>query len=350
MSHSSTKWLFVAPNTGEGRPRLERPGTTPLAVIFPFFLFAAVIISVAAPVSSASTSPARAEVSELSTTAYGPVLVVGNGPLKGFPLYAFTGDQGGTIRCGTSRATGYDLGPVTSMPLMCTGPESDLLKGVKSDDWPAFTSVSRPLAGLGVNSGLLSRVNRPGIGQQVTYNGHPLYLFDPISRPFLPQGEGYMETIKPLAPWHGYWYLVSASGDVAPARAKLEQGVLPDGSKVLSVVRDANVSPLDVTLYAFSGDGAASTDCRDKCALTWIPLLTDGAPSEGRGVNAHLVGTLRRGNGTEQVTYRGQPLFLYAKEKVFLTPSVHLKSTGTAGNGKGLPIPGGDRSETIRLH
>jgi predicted lipoprotein with Yx(FWY)xxD motif len=313
-------------------------------------LLAPLSVSVSASALGASIAPTRAEVSVLSTNAYGTVLVVGNGALKGSPLYAFSGDQGGKIRCGTTLATGYDLGPIASMPLTCTGPESDLLRGVTSDDWPAFTSAGRPLAGPGIKAGLLSRVNRPGIGDQVTYNGHPLYLFDPPSQPFMPQGEGYMETEKPLAPWHGYWFLVSSTGNFAPAQATLDQEVLPNGSKVLSGEADENVSPLDVTLYTFSAEHSRVVACGETCSLTWIPLLTHGPPAVSRGVNPGLVGTLRLNDGTEQVTYRGQPLFLYAKEKVFLTPSVHLKSSGTAGNGAGLRTPGGGRSMTIALH
>jgi hypothetical protein len=70
----------------------------------------------------------------------------------------------------------------------------------------------------------------------------------------------------------------------------------------------------------------------------------------GRDVNPRLVGTTRLPNGTEQVIYGGQPLFLYAKEKVFLTPAIHLKSSGTAGNGNGVPTPGGGAFVTISLH
>jgi predicted lipoprotein with Yx(FWY)xxD motif len=310
------------------------------------------LLSVPAPASASSESvaSARVEVSVLSTNTYGSVLVVGNGALKGSPLYAFSGDQGGSIRCGTSLATGYDLGPITSLPLTCTGPESDLLHGVKSDDWPAFTSVGRPIAGPGINSGLLSKVDRSGIGDQVTYNGHPLYLFDPVSQPFVPQGEGYMETVNPLAPWHGYWFLVSPTGNFAPTTATLDQGVLPDGSKVLSVVMDTNVSPVDVTLYAISDAHSRIVACDEKCSLTWIPLITHGPPVVGRGVNLRLVGTRRLNNGAQQVTYRGHPLFLYANERVFLTPSVHLKSSGTAGNGTGVRTSGGGTSMAVRLH
>ena len=348
MGHSSTKWLPTQTGVERGpRRALRDSGSIVVAFLFLLFLLN---VYVSPPGSSATAPPDRAEVSVLSTSAYGAVLVVGNGPLKGFPLYAFTGDQAGKIRCGTSLATGYDLGPVTSMPLTCTGPESDLLKGVKSDDWPAFTSVGRPTAGPGVSSRLLTRVDRPGIGMQVTYNGHPLYLFDPVSEPFTPQGEGYIETSKPLAPWHGYWFLVSAAGNFAPPRATLEQGVLSDGVKVLSVIMDENVSPLDVTLYTSREDRSANIVCSHSCSLTWIPLLTYGPPAAGRGVDDRLVGTRRLTNGTEQVTYQGHPLFLYAKERVFLTPTLHLKSSGTAGNGEGLPAPGGGTWETLDLH
>jgi predicted lipoprotein with Yx(FWY)xxD motif len=337
MGHSRTSWLLAHSRGHFVALKLSAVG-------------ALVLLGVSlSPVSRAATALPRAEVSVLSTNAYGTVLIVGNGPLKGFPLYAFSGDQDGKLRCGTSLATGYDLGPVTSMPLTCTGPEADLLNGVKSDDWPAFTSAGQPLAGPGVNPRLLSRVDRHGVGDQVTYNGHPLYLFDPVSLPFLPQGEGYIETVAPLAPWHGYWFLVSSSGSFAPARATLMQGVLPDGSKVLSVVMDANVSPLNVTLYTF-GEHSPAVACGDTCSLTWTPLLTHGTPASGSGIDRRLVGTLRLKDGTEQATYRGHPLFLYAKERVFLTPSVHLKSSGTAGNGNGLPAPGDGSFVTIALH
>jgi predicted lipoprotein with Yx(FWY)xxD motif len=333
---------------------VSHPSTRPAASIFPVVVTSLALLALSVyartPASSASVASARAEVSVLSTNAYGAVLVVGNGALKGSPLYAFSGDQGGMIRCGTTLATGYDLGPITSMPLTCTGPESDLLKGVKSDDWPAFTSAGRPLAGPDINSGLLSKVNRPGIGDQVTYNGHPLYLFDPVSKPFVPQGEGYMETVKPLAPWHGYWFLVTSTGNFAPTKVTLDQGVLPDGSTVLSAVMDTNVSPVDVTLYTISAEHSREDACDARCSPTWIPLITHGLPVVGRGVNLRLVGTRRLNNGAHQVTYRGHPLFLYADEEVFLTPSVHLKGSGTAGNGTELRTPGGGTSMTIRLH
>jgi predicted lipoprotein with Yx(FWY)xxD motif len=300
--------------------------------------------------ASGSKNSSRAEVSALSTTKYGSVLVVGNGRLHGFPLYFFSGDINGKIRCGTKLASGYDLGPVSDVPLTCTGPESDLLKGVKTDDWPAFTTDGAPLAGPGVNPRLLGTVERRGIGDQVTYAGHPLYLFDPASQPFEPQGEGLIETIKPLAPWHGYWFLVSSSnGAPAPGVATIEAGALPNGTKVLAVDVDENVGPVAATVYAFRRDPTTAT-CVNACSATWVPVLTVGRPHVVGPVSKAAVGVVRRADGTVQVTYKGEPLYLYAREKVALTPERALKGSGTAGNGNGAKGSNGQTFTWIALN
>jgi hypothetical protein len=43
---------------------------------------------------------------------------------------------------------------------------------------PAITTNGKPIAGPGVSRALLGRVYRKGVSWQVTYAGHPLYLFD----------------------------------------------------------------------------------------------------------------------------------------------------------------------------
>lgn len=331
-----------------GRPRLI---TVLQGRVLASLIFAAAggLITWSAPASGSKVST-RAEVTTLTTSKYGSVLVVGSGRLRGFPLYAFTGDADGKIGCGTTRASGYDLGPNIDMPLTCTGPESDLIKGVKSDDWPAFTTKGAPVAGPGTNPRLLGAVERPGIGDQVTYAGHPLYLFDPVSQPFDPQGEGYIETVKPLAPWHGYWFLVSsASGEPSPGTATIETGTLKNGTKVLSVEVDENVSPIAATVYRFSRDRPRVSTCAGACTETWVPVLTTGPPRVIGAVSRTAVGVIRRANGTEQVTYDGAPLYMYAKEKVSLTPERALRGSGTAGNGEDLKGPNGGTFTRIAL-
>ena len=54
--------------------------------------------------------------------------------------------------------------------------------------------------------------------------------------------------------------------------------------------------------------------CSGTCAVAWPPLLADGKPTAGSGVNTSLVGTARRSDGTEQVTYNGHPLYLFVED------------------------------------
>jgi len=70
-----------------------------------------------------------------------------------------------------------------------------------------------------------------------------------------------------------------------------------------------------MTLYLFTKDTPNTTVCYDKCATAWPPLLTTGDPAAGEGVDASLLGTTTRTDGTIQVTYNGWPLYYYEKDK-----------------------------------
>jgi predicted lipoprotein with Yx(FWY)xxD motif len=70
-----------------------------------------------------------------------------------------------------------------------------------------------------------------------------------------------------------------------------------------------------MTLYLFTKDTPNTTVCYDKCATAWPPLLTTGSPVAGEGVDASLLGTTNRTDGTVQVTYNGWPLYYYEKDK-----------------------------------
>lgn len=63
------------------------------------------------------------------------------------------------------------------------------------------------------------------------------------------------------------------------------------------------------TLYLFEADKATGSTCYGRCASYWPPLLTNGAPQAGAGVNASLLGTTTRTDGSVEVTYGGHPLY-----------------------------------------
>ena len=68
------------------------------------------------------------------------------------------------------------------------------------------------------------------------------------------------------------------------------------------------------TLYLFTKDSTKKSACSGMCATFWPPLQTGGKPAVGRGARASLVGTIKRSDGTSQVTYHGHPLYRFAKD------------------------------------
>lgn len=70
-----------------------------------------------------------------------------------------------------------------------------------------------------------------------------------------------------------------------------------------------------MTLYLFTKDTPNTSNCYDKCATAWPPLLTTGDPVAGEGVDASKLGTTTRTDGSVQVTYNGWPLYYYEKDK-----------------------------------
>ncbi len=86
-------------------------------------------------------------------------------------------------------------------------------------------------------------------------------------------------------------------------------------------------------LYMFPPDARAEVRCVGPCAGTWptLTVSTSGRVTTQGGARPRLVGTLRDPNtGTRVVTYRGNPLYLYAGDV----------RAGQA-NGQGLFLDGG---------
>jgi predicted lipoprotein with Yx(FWY)xxD motif len=71
--------------------------------------------------------------------------------------------------------------------------------------WPPLQSPGRPLAGSGVRSSLLSTITLRGGIKQVTYAGHPLYLYSGDS------GPGETSYVGERA-FGGNWYAINSSG------------------------------------------------------------------------------------------------------------------------------------------
>jgi predicted lipoprotein with Yx(FWY)xxD motif len=70
-----------------------------------------------------------------------------------------------------------------------------------------------------------------------------------------------------------------------------------------------------LTVYMFEGDKSASSSCTGACASVWPPVTTSGAPTSSGAASSSDLGTITRSDGTTQVTYKGHPLYFFARDK-----------------------------------
>jgi len=69
------------------------------------------------------------------------------------------------------------------------------------------------------------------------------------------------------------------------------------------------------TLYGFASDNGGTSSCYDQCAQSWPPLVAQGNPTPGEGMDASLLGLTPRSDGTQQVTYRTWPLYYFSGDQ-----------------------------------
>jgi len=243
-------------------------------------LGAGALLSCTALVASAlsgllSAAPAQAaDVTVASgVTAEGRVLVGANG----LSLYMFSGDYSPATACTSAECLKF---------------------------WPPLLAPSGTVsAGAGVNAKELAVVNRPGVGKQVTYYGHPLYYF-------LLDKAGGQTNGEDVTSFGGVWDLVSVAGHPAPARAYIRLEVTPEGLGLGAVTAFGAVR----SLYLLSSETATSTPCTGACNAFWPPLLSSGPAIAGPGVNSSLLGLVKLPDGSLQVTYGGHRLRMFTKD------------------------------------
>ena len=65
------------------------------------------------------------------------------------------------------------------------------------------------------------------------------------------------------------------------------------------------------TLYLWEADKNGTSACAGACAAAWPPVPVTGTPHADSGVNQALLGSVKRADGTEQLTYNGHPLYYF---------------------------------------
>jgi predicted lipoprotein with Yx(FWY)xxD motif len=133
-----------------------------------------------------------------------------------------------------------------------------------------------------------------------------------MSRTFLATliGAAVAAVLVPLAVAGGYPGYGGGSAAAAPSR--------PAATTVKVAMRAPGRILTDGsgrTLYLFEKDRGPASMCYGACAGFWPPVLTKGMPQAGPGAKASLLGTIRRKDGTLQVTYGRHPLYRFALDR-----------------------------------
>ena len=112
----------------------------------------------------------------------------------------------------------------------------------------------------------------------------------------------------------------TASADT-PSAETPTVGVPVTGEATVNVSESTDFGPILVdgegmSLYLFMADtqdsGTSTCGDDDGCTAEWPPLISQGSPVAGEGVDAALLSTITRDDGSIQVTYNGWPLYLFA--------------------------------------
>jgi predicted lipoprotein with Yx(FWY)xxD motif len=138
----------------------------------------------AAAAAPVTTSGAPATVG-VANTDLGKVLV----DSKGRTLYLFQKDQGTKSTCFGECAT----------------------------DWPPLRESGKPTVADGAKASLVATTSRSDGKPQVTYNGHPLYLYEGDQKPGDTNGQGVIG-------FGAAWYAVTPAGDQVSGRAASSAG------------------------------------------------------------------------------------------------------------------------------
>jgi predicted lipoprotein with Yx(FWY)xxD motif len=203
---------------------------------------------------------------------------------KGITLYLYTKDTPNTSNCYDKCATA----------------------------WPPLLTTGNPVASDGVDVSKFGTTTRKEGTIQVTYNGWPLYYFAKDKKP----GDVTGQNVGSV------WFVISPEGDKVKSMTEATQttaaAASSGGMSVAVGKSDALGSFLvddkGMTLYLFTKDTPNTSNCYDKCATAWPPLLTTGSPVAGTGIDASKLGTTKRKDGSIQVSYAGWPLYYYAND------------------------------------
>ncbi|MBE0411490.1 MAG: hypothetical protein IBX69_17335 [Anaerolineales bacterium] len=229
----------------------------------------------------------EAQLSVAHTAEFGEILV-GN---EGMTLYIFTIDEPNQSNCDAA----------------CLAL------------WPPLLTDGNPILGEGIDASLVGRAEMDDGSLIVTYNQMPLYFWVHDRQPGDTTGQGV----------EGVWFVVSPQGnliglddqdEVSQEEAMAEEEVVATDLHIQVAQNtpfgDILVDGQGMTLYMFTMDEQDVSNCQGDCLNLWPPLVIEGEPVLGEGVDVDMVASAELEDGRRMVTYNGMPLYYYAFDSV----------------------------------
>jgi predicted lipoprotein with Yx(FWY)xxD motif len=113
------------------------------------------------------------------------------------------------------------------------------------------------------------------------------------------------------------------------ATEAVEENAGPTLSTAQSELGTIVVDGEGYALYILTADDQGVSSCSGACLDFWPPLTAAGEAQVEAGLEANLLGTISRDDGSSQVSYNGWPLYYFADDS---TPG-DTKGQGLAGQG-----------------
>lgn len=156
----------------------------------------------------------------------------------------------------------------------------------------------------GIDKNLVGKVTRSDGTEQITVGGWALYRYAKDTKAGEATGQGV----------GGAWYAANAKGGKA-GQAASEAGTVKLSASNIDGLGEAIVDQNGMTLYLFTKDTkkAKTSACNGDCAKTWPAVLSNGKV-ELQGIDSKLLGSIKRADGTEQVTIGGWPVYTFSKD------------------------------------
>jgi predicted lipoprotein with Yx(FWY)xxD motif len=104
----------------------------------------------------------------------------------------------------------------------------------------------------------------------------------------------------------------STAASTSTAAATPGVAVAAKSSKLGTILA---AGPKHMTVYLFEADKGSTSSCSGACAKVWPPVTSEGKPAVAGAAVAADLGTTMRSDGSEQVTYKGHPLYYYDDDK-----------------------------------